>query len=323
MKKKRVLITGARGFIGSQLLVLLEDSELFTITAIDNYLSGTHVTITKTPIINGDIRDKELMRQLIAEQDYVVHLAAIVGEPACVINTDFSYDVNVIGTHVILDAMSKDQHLIFASTSSVYGNRPNERVTERSECKPINNYARQKVQAEYDILQSNIPYTILRPVTAFGITATTRLDLLVNTLIYEALTTRQIILYEPDVCRPIIHALDYARVIIATLHGTFGINEIYNIGDPSYVFTKRELVTEIATRCNAKIIQTNDVSLDTRNYAVVFDKMIATGFQCGEDRLGLGMLQLAAALPTLQKNPTYYSTPFKTQQFLEKGINTV
>lgn len=311
-----ILITGGFGFVGSKLLQLLAHRSDINVTVLDNLLSGKQLHNKAVHFIESDIRNQNVMDKLIPQFDTIVHLAAIVGEPACVISPFFAFYTNVLGTRNILNAMTDKQRIIFTSTSSIYGNRPNELVTELSAPRPINNYAKQKYQSEVEISYSKHDYIIVRPVTAFGITDRTRLDLLVNTLIYEALTTGSISVFEPNVMRPIIHVIDFARILLFAIDGKLGNRETYNIGDSYYTMTKAQLAKQIAMLTGATLYHTDGVSLDPRNYDVSFDKLNATGFVFGSNRLALAVEQIRAALDTIQKNPNEFNTPYKVERFL-------
>jgi nucleoside-diphosphate-sugar epimerase len=311
----KILITGGFGFVGSKLLDILTNRYDLDITVIDNLLSGDNLNY-KVHFIEGDIRNRNVMDKLIPQFDTIIHLAAIVGEPACIINPDFAYNINVQGTRNILSAMTKHQRIIFTSTSSVYGNRPNELVTEESIPLPINNYAQHKYISELDIQYSGKDYIILRPVTAFGITQRIRLDLLVNTLIYEGLSYGRIEVFEPSIMRPIIHVNDFARIIAGALFDILPYNQVYNIGDPFYTMTKLQLAKEIAMLTGATVIEKDGKSLDPRNYDVSFQKLMDTDFVFIGNRLSLAVSQIKSVQYTIAENPKSFSTPYRVEQFL-------
>lgn len=313
--KQKILITGGFGFVGSELTSQLSRYDDIDVTILDNLLSGTPLD---SKFIEADIRNANVMDKLIPQFDVIIHLAAIVGEPACVIDPIFAFDVNVKGTRNILNAMRANQKIIFTSTSSVYGNRPNELVSEESTPKPLNNYARQKYTSELDIIASKHDYVIVRPVTAFGITQRTRIDLLVNTLIYEALSTGKIEIYEPNIMRPIIHVIDFVRILIGAVNGHLG-QDVYNIGDPFYSMNKAQLAKEIAMLTGATLYHTNNTSLDPRNYDISFQKLIDTGFRFGGNRLSLAVQQIKAVQDTIAQNPNSFSVPHKVEQFLKES----
>ena len=311
---EKVLITGGFGFVGSQLLTLMP--ERYEVTVLDNLLSGDD--IPKVRYIDADIRDQNRIATIIPKFDTIIHLAGIVGEPACIINPAFSYEVNVIGTRNILQAMSKDQRIIFTSSTSIYGERPNEVVTEESIPIPINNYARHKYQSEQDIQRLCENYIILRPVTAFGISDRIRLDLLVNTLIYNALSYQEIEIFEPQIMRPIIHVADFARILLYALDNKLENNQVYNIGDPAYTMNKFNLAVQIAILTGAKVIVKEGKSLDPRNYTVSSQKLLETGFKFGQNRLELAILQMKQVQYKIADSPMAFSTPYKVRLFLER-----
>jgi len=308
---KRVLITGGYGYVGSELLSLLDKRDDLTVHVLDNLLCGND--LHRFGFIYGDIRNKALLKNILPGYDIIVHLAAIVGQPACAIDPLFAFQVNVQGTKNILDAMMPWQKIIYASSSSVYGNTTI-RVDEESPLDPINDYAQHKVQSEWLVRDSGKPYIILRPVTAFGTAPFTRSDVLVNTLIQEAQINAAIHLYEPEVIRPIIHVYDYARILEAAIDGHLGINEIYNIGDPSLTMTKKLLAETIAKIAGVPLIEVTGISQDLRNYDVVFNKIIAAGYTFVTDALQKAFYQL-------EHNTTkYYSVPEQVKAFIkEKG----
>jgi len=319
--KQRVLVTGGFGFVGSQLLQLIARRNDLDITVADNLLAGN--PLPDVNFVYADVRNANVMDKLIPQYDTIVHLAAVVGEPACAIDPNFSRDVNVSGTINIVAAMRKHQRLIFTSTSSVYGNRPNELVTEESAPLPLNHYARQKYTAELAITESDIEHVIVRPVTAFGITQRTRLDLLVNNLIYDALSYKRIEIYEPNIMRPIIHVLDFARILVEAIDGRLQANNTYNIGDPQYTTTKWKLAQYIAKLCGAKVDIGQGSSLDLRDYDVSFKKLMDTGFIFGQNRLELAIQQIKSIQYEVAEKKEEYTTPYKVMLFLERDSKGV
>lgn len=328
----KVLITGGAGFVGSELMSYLRYRD--DIAAVFD--------IDIDPKLN--VCDEQQLRQVLPNFDTVVHLAAIVGEPACIINPELAYNVNVGAVRKIVRNMSLSQRFIFMSTSSVYGNRPGELVDESTLPLPNNNYARQKFEAE-QIVQNNLRnYVIFRPVTAFGTSARIRLDLLVNTLIYEGLTTGEIKLFEPNIIRPMIHVTDFARMIIHAIDDNMRWGEIYNIGDPSMTMTKEKLALEIGKKIGALVQYVQGSSLDLRDYNISFNKLLykypsdfnsyTVNMQSGaitypaqymnapfhftKNPLDLAINQLKLRLSEIQGNPEKYSTVERTKRLFQE-----
>lgn len=305
---QNVLITGGFGYVGTALLPYIKK---YNVRVIDNLMSGMKPT-HEVDFIYGDIRT--VSRKHIEWADTIVHLAAIVGEPAVQVHLGLAYDINVYGTLRIVDMMRSHQKMIFTSTSSVYGNRPGETVTEETVPLPINAYGRHKYAAE--LLVRQLPnHVIFRPVTAFGTTLRTRLDVLVNTLIYEALTTGSIKVFETQLIRPIIYVQDFARLLAHAVHGYIDTG-IYNIGDPQLTMTKGQLAEHIASLCNVPVFHSTDISLDQRDYNTSFDKIQATGYTFQHNSLKLAIEELKALLPL--DNPERYYAPYQVQQFIAK-----
>jgi nucleoside-diphosphate-sugar epimerase len=312
----KILITGGFGFIGTALLPLLKNHE---IVVIDNLLSGAELKYPNVEFIYGDIRNKRLLARLkIESYDVVIHMAAIVGEPACQVNDEFSTDINVCGTYNITERLGPNQLFICMSTSSVYGTVDSSvKVTEDVKPQPINLYGRQKYISEYFTKTCDATYIILRPATAFGVSKRIRLDLLINTLAFEALSTHKIELFEPDLIRPMIHVCDLARFIKYAIDGNTDVNTIYNLGNPSLTLTKRNLVTYIANMTDSAIVESNQVSLDPRNYDIDFNKLLDTGFDFNYG-IHNGIEQIAANLKYLMQDPKKYNTPAMVREFIKQ-----
>jgi nucleoside-diphosphate-sugar epimerase len=313
---KKILITGGMGFVGSVLYDLLQD-EIYDTAFIDNGLSGD-IHFSKRGYVYS-FYDPYILSTVIPQYDIIVHLAAIVGAPACDIDKNFAYQVNVLGTQALVNAIQPHQKLVFTSSTSAYGNQ-SETVTEENTLSPLTAYGVHKALAETIIKeQCKAPYIILRPATAFGASHRIRLDLLPNTLSYIALTQKVIDLFEPDVIRPFIHVYDFARVIKWAIDEHMEWNEVYNIGDPHLTMQKKKLASIIADLADAKLILREGSDPDMRNYDIRFDKLLNTGFTFPKKRLQLGFVQIASALPQLKENPDSYSTPHNVKMFLNKG----
>lgn len=311
---RKILLIGGFGYIGSQVTEYFKDSQ---ITVLDNLIAGPPLLANHITFIYGDIRDTELLARVIPQFDAIIHLAGIVGEPACIIDSTVSYAINVDGTKNIVRAMNTNQFLVFASTSSVYGETPQGTiVTEKTPIRPTNNYARQKAEAEQYIQQSSTPYCIVRPVTAFGITQRCRLDLLVNTFIYKALTKGVIDVFEPWLIRPMISAVDFARFLAYSLTITRD-NTIINLGDSTLTVTKLALAQRIGELTGAKVIESEGSSLDLRHYDIDFSMLRATGFTCTPHMINVAVQQIQDNLTMLSRNPDMYTTPALFAHYLE------
>lgn len=322
----KILITGGAGFVGSELMSYLR---------YRNDISAV-LDVEIDPAFN--VCDEATLANVLPHYDTIVHLAAIVGEPACIIDPQLAYNINVGAVRKLVKHMSLSQRLIFMSSASVYGNRPGELVDENTTPLPTNNYARQKYEAE-EVVKNNLRnYIVFRPVTAFGVSKRIRLDLLVNTLIYEALTTGKINVFEPSVVRPMIHVTDFARFIVHAIDNKMKWGEIYNIGDPALTVTKDVIAQRIGTLCGASLQYSHADSLDLRDYDISFNRIMhvygasfttgsivlnrcsymAQPFEFTKRPLELAVHQIKSRLDEIKKDPGKYNTPEKTRILYDK-----
>jgi nucleoside-diphosphate-sugar epimerase len=184
----RILITGGAGYIGTKLTSLLIKNN-YDVTIFDNLIFGgdfllQFVSKKNFHFIKGDIRKIEDIKNAnISEFDVIIHLASIVGYPACRANPVLAKETNINGTKNILKLKNKKQLLIFASTGSNYGKKK-EIVNENSKLDPLSLYAESKVINE-NMIKKKENFIIYRFATAFGSSPRMRLDLLVNDFLFN------------------------------------------------------------------------------------------------------------------------------------------
>ena len=276
----RVLVTGGAGYIGSMVIPDLLD--ICQVRVLDNLTYGyygiiPHVCNSNFEFVNGDIRDKKIIKKSLENVDYVIHLAAIVGYPACKARPRLAYDVNYIGTKNIVELCKVP--IIFASTGSNYGHVKNI-CTEEENLNPLTEYGKTKVKAE-EAVRSSSEYIILRFSTGFGLSLRPRLDLLVNDFLYHALKDRELIVYEKDYLRSFIHIKDIVRSFIFALNNFDKMNkEIYNVGSEELCLSKEEVALKIKNYVDyyLKFAEFGE-DPDQRNYKVSFDKIKSLGFK--------------------------------------------
>lgn len=315
----RILVTGGLGFVGSELLPLLYKHDIIV---LDNLLSNPNIStilkgLSNITLVEGDIRDSRLVCHLMNDVDTIVHLAGIVGFPACDIDTDFSYSVNVIGTDTLLAHVHKDQHFIFMSSTSSYGDKNNlPIITEDTPLEPLTSYGEHKKLGELLVSDLSSNFTIFRPATSFGVSKQIRVDLLPNTLAYNALTNGIIDIYEPESMRTFIHVHDFARAIQHVIENN--ICGIYNIGNPELTVSKGALAITIGELAQVPVMLRTDASdPDKRNYVISFDKFENTGFKC-YDKFDLGFRQIKDNLEKIQADFGRYTTPEHVRRFLKR-----
>ena len=299
----RILVVGGAGYVGSALVPMLLERG-YNVRVLDSLLFGKDSLKSSEKngnfeLIQGDVRDIEAVVHATKGCDTVVHLAAIVGDPACEENPELAVEINRAATRMLLDVGRGHgiHRFLLASTCSVYG-ASDFLMDEYAQVAPISLYARTKIDSERILLESksaDFHPTILRLATLFGLSARPRFDLVVNLLTARAVRTGKITIYNGEQWRPFMHVHDAARAFVACLEANnldMVSGEIFNAG--SYGLNHR--LSEVAA-CISSIIPTVEVERveneDRRNYRVSFDKIhTRLGFSC-ERTLEQGIREMA------------------------------
>jgi len=243
----------------------------------------------------------------------VIHLAAIVGDPACAEDDENAFQVNFAATRMMLEVAKGNgiERFLFASSCSVYG-ASDELMDENSETLPISVYAETKLQSEKALLEAqsrSFHPTILRFATVFGLAPRPRFDLVVNLLTAKAIRDGIITIYNGTQWRPFIHVRDVAEAVVQTIEAPVESvsGEIFNVGDERLNYT----LAQVAEKIQAKIAHTRVEYVensDRRNYRVSFRKFRdCVGFRaqyCLED--GIEEIQRAFAVGQISD----YQLPF-------------
>lgn len=150
----RWLVTGAAGFIGSNLSdYLLKNGH--EVVGLDNFYSGKKENLSNSSnfhFIEGDIRDLTICQKAMKGVDFVLHHAAFVSVPRSLLEPDICFDVNVNGFRQLLTAAKKEnvKRFVYASSSAVYGDGEESVKSEKLLLLPKSPYAQTKVQNEID-----------------------------------------------------------------------------------------------------------------------------------------------------------------------------
>jgi len=280
-----VLITGGAGYIGSTLTIELL-KEGYHIRGLDNLMHGGESLLPflgdeKYEFIKGDVRSNKDLFTALDGVNIVIHLAAIVGDPASKKMPKETKEINLEATKKLIDLSKRKRikRFIFFSTCSNYGTcNSTELSTESSPLNPISLYARTKVEAENYVLSSienGFEPCVLRLSTVFGTSPRMRFDLTVNQFVLEAIKKRKLTIFAPNLWRPYIHIRDVARIVKMILRAPKEIiaGEVYNIGDNSMSYTKMSIAELILKYIPQTIIEVVDKSTDLRNYRVSFEKV--------------------------------------------------
>lgn len=274
-----ILLTGGAGYIGTTLVPLLLDDG-HRVTVMDRLMWGIDPIIPffrneRFKFIYGDVREFPLVASAAKGKDAIVHLAALVGLPACRLSKTDAITTNVDGTYNVHKALSKDQLCVYASTVSLYGKNIG-RVTEESTGLPLSLYASTKYEAETQIMQ-HPKSTALRFATAYGLSPRMRLDLIVNDITYQAVKNKSVIVYQPEYIRSSVHVVDIARAISRSLAYTHMQGQVYNVVSENY--SKRTICEEIKEQTGAYFHYAGfDGDGDGRDCTVSADKIKAAGW---------------------------------------------
>ncbi|MCF6296426.1 MAG: NAD-dependent epimerase/dehydratase [Flavobacteriaceae bacterium] len=304
----KVLITGGAGYVGTALIpqLLANNHE---VTVYDNLMFGGDAIIPffrspKFSFINGDIRDKEKIKDAAKDADIIIHLAAIVGFPACRKEPDLAKAVNVDGTQNLIDVTSNEQLIIYGSTGSNYG-AVEEICTEETPLNPLSLYGQTKTLAEKMLLE-NRKTIAWRFATAFGVSARLRLDLLINDFTHKAIKEGYLVVYEKHFMRTFIHVHDMGRVFLFGITNQDNmINNVYNVGNENMNYSKENVCNMIKEKTEAYIHYADIAEdADKRNYVVSYDKITALGYET-TITVEEGIDELVRALKAVQFRTPY------------------
>jgi nucleoside-diphosphate-sugar epimerase len=278
----RIMVTGGAGYVGSALVPKLIDAG-YSVTVLDLYLYGEDIfgkyhdseALTE---LKGDIRDSSLVSKALSECDAVIHLACISNDPSYDLNPKLGKSINFDAFRPLVRASKKAgvKCFIYASSSSVYGIKDVENVTEDLPLEPLTDYSRYKAMCE-KILQEeredSFSVVTIRPSTVCGYAPRLRLDLTVNILTNHAINNGKIIVYGGSQMRPNIHIQDmvdlYLHMLMLPANKFDG--DIFNAGYENLSVMKiAELVRDVL-EINVEIEVTP--TEDNRSYHVSSEKM--------------------------------------------------
>ena len=268
----RILITGGAGYLGSKLTETLL-SQGHDVIVYDNLFFGSVGVIPfldnpKYKLIKNTINNLELIEAVVKDVDYVIHLAAIVGEPSCKQYESSVYGVNSGATSWISKcAYNYDIPLLFLSTCSNYG-KTDKVVTEDSPLEPLGLYADSKIQAEKVVLEND--HLVLRMSTLFGVSYRVRYDITINEFVYQYYRDKLLKVYGEDTWRPYLHVQDACNMIIKCMEKD--LRSVYNVGFNNLNYQKKEIVNTIVEYLGDGKIEYVDFD-DPRDYQVNFDKI--------------------------------------------------
>jgi nucleoside-diphosphate-sugar epimerase len=284
---QRVLVTGGLGYIGSIVCEHLLGAG-FHVTALDNLLYGTgqqglyHLCANPAfDFIKGDVRDELTLGPAVRAADVIIHLAAIVGAPACEKDPLLATSVNLDAVRLLDRLRSPSQLVIYPNTNSGYGiTTGQDRCTEDSPLAPISLYGQTKVEAERVLLAR--PRTVaLRLATVFGMSPRMRLDLLVNHFVHAAYKEGYLVIFEKDFKRNFVHVRDVADCMLHVIaHADRMAGRAYNLGLDEANLSKEELAQKVKQHVRNFYIHFAPIGQDPdkRNYVVSNQRLREAGF---------------------------------------------
>lgn len=337
---RHVLVTGGAGYIGSLLISELL-REQYYVTTVDSLLFGGESLMPflhhpNFHFINGDVTEPRAIKDAVREDrgsdrnwpkpDALIHLAAIVGFPACqAVGRQVAWRYNVDATRLVFEQACDlgIPRFVFASTYSNYGFMPDGKpVTEESPLNPQSLYAETKIASEQYLLSQNDATTgvlLFRFATLYGISPRTRFDLIVNQFVLDAYTRRHLLIYQRGYSRSFVHVRDVVRGILMGLAAPDEKvrGQVYNLGTENGNYTKDQIVNLVLKRMPETVVEYKDLTFggDMRDISVSFAKIKRElGF---ETRLDVddGIRDLLFALKSgLIRNPT--DERYRNAQFI-------
>lgn len=283
---KKVLVIGGAGYIGSALLPKLL-AKGYQVRLLDLLIYGTEpirevIDNPNLEIMKADFRQVDKVVEAMRNVDAVVHLGAIVGDPACALDEELTIEVNLMATRMIAEVAkgSNVSRFVFASTCSVYGANP-ATLDERSALHPVSIYARSKIASESvltSMASSEFGPTSLRFGTIYGLSGRTRFDLVINLLTAKAIVDGRITIFGGDQWRPFIHVDDAAEAVIRTLEAPLSVvgNQIFNVGSDEQNYTIHQAGEIIARLVPGAALVNEGSDTDPRDYKVSFGKLEKT-----------------------------------------------
>lgn len=279
---KNILVTGGAGYVGAVLIPKLLDKE-YKVKLIDLYIFGEDLLsgVKSNPNlkeIKGDIRDKELLEKEIPKTDVIIHLACISNDPSYELDPTLGKSINYDAFIQLIDLAKKNKvkRFIHASSSSVYGIKKEQEVTEDLSLEPLTEYSKYKSKCEEVLLEEatdDFVVTIIRPATVCGYSPRMRLDLTVNILTNHAINKGEITVFGGEQMRPNIHIEDITDLYVYLLELSKEKihKQVFNAGYENYKVKEiaKMVQSVVGNQVPIKTIPTND----NRSYRISSKKI--------------------------------------------------
>jgi len=287
---EHVLVTGGAGYVGSGLLRELL-SEDYYVTCVDKLMFGGESLLDiwhnkNFTFIKCDVNDWDSFNKILSDNNFdaVIHLAAIVGDPACKMHSDLANKTNWDSSKWLIDKCKEIgiSKFLFASTCSNYGKMddPESYLDEDSKLAPVSLYAELKVKFEQYMLNEmtksdDFVPTSLRFSTVYGLSPRMRFDLTVNEFTKDLALDRELVIFGEQFWRPYCHVKDFSNAFITVLKSPTEkvAYNVFNVGDTQENYTKKMLVDELLKSIPHSKIKYVNKNEDPRDYRVNSDKI--------------------------------------------------
>lgn len=277
-----VLVTGGGGYVGAVLAPKLLKAG-YRVKVIDLFIYGQDVldAVKDDPNleqIKGDIRDRALLERIVPGCETIIHLACISNDPSYELDPELGKSINYDAFVSLVDVAKKSgvHRFVYASSSSVYGIKEEENVTEELELEPLTDYSKYKALCEDYLLKARgngfVPL-IIRPATVCGYSPRLRLDLTVNILTNHAINNKKITVFGGEQKRPNIHIEDMTDLYlhVLTLPDEAIDGKIYNAGYQNHQVKEIARIVKGVVGDEVEIVTTP--TDDNRSYHVSSEKI--------------------------------------------------
>jgi nucleoside-diphosphate-sugar epimerase len=289
---QHILITGGAGYLGSILCGHLLRLG-YSVTVVDDLLYGgesllAHYSHPGFRFIKANVCDSRAIRNAVDQQssgpEAIVHLAGIVGFPACqAVGRHVAWKYNVEAAQRVYEqgvGMGVSR-FIYASTYSIYGaTQGDQPATEESTLNPQSLYAETVVGVEKFLLNqadSSCKPVIFRMAHLYGLSPRPRFDLIVNQFVWEAYRNRELLIYQRGYSRSFMHVYDAVRGLILGLQSDLQIvgQQVFNLGSESGNLSKDQIVQAILKRLPETRVNYKDLTFggDMRDFHVSYEKI--------------------------------------------------
>jgi nucleoside-diphosphate-sugar epimerase len=326
---RSTLVTGGAGYLGVPVVDELSAAGRH-VRVLDSLLHDGQPELVGAleaegvEMITGDVRDPDIRRRALDGVEQVVHLAAIVGDPACARDPELAEGINVEGTTALVaDARAAGvRRFVFASTCSNYGRLadPTVPIDEDGVLAPISLYARQKVAMERALLNGGpapMEVACLRFATLYGVAPRMRFDLTVNEFTRDLWSDRHLEVFGEQFWRPYVHVRDAARALRLVLDAPSEdvAGKGFNVGRSGENYRKLDLLELIRSQTDRGTVSFVHRSEDPRDYKVSFDRIARVlGFR-PTMTVADGVAEIVAALDARRFadpfGPGHTNTPYR------------